>query len=527
MSHNTEENNLTKELELPNILFGKRLYRFGFIVSISILLLSILFFTILYIEKYKWLILFPLSSIIVILLAIWYTYSTKKKLKELYDYTSISKEKEKALHQLVYYDSLTGLPNRKMILDEVERLIKDDNIDMFYLVYLDMDDFRRINETAGYYVGDEILRNVSHILSSVKRENDILGHSGADEFCLLVKDYIDHDCLTAYIEGFRTALNDPISIHGKEYHVSASFGIAEYPKDGNDVTMLLRSSYIAMNTAKNTGKNYVQFYTYEMHMEIIKKLQIENGLLCSMKNNELYMVYQPMYHCDSRTLRGFEALARWKYPGIGAISPAQFIPIAEETGMIVDLGKWIMKETLTKFMEFQRKYHIKKVISVNISVIQMIEPSFVQMIKEVINETGFDGENLELEITESVLISYPEHIVDIITQLRELGIRIALDDFGTGYASINYLQMLPIGTIKIDKSFIDRINMDDTMNQIITYIINLAHQLNIEVVAEGVEHEHQMKFLCMNGCDYIQGFLLSKPLNEEKIPELLISNQNQ
>ncbi|TAH74872.1 MAG: bifunctional diguanylate cyclase/phosphodiesterase [Anaerolineaceae bacterium] len=518
MLHNTDD-----DKQLRKILFGKPIHRIGLIICIAMFLLSSVVFVLFYENENKWLILFPISSVIIISLVFWYINNIKKQLNDIYYFTSISKENEKILHQLVYYDNLTGLPNRKMVLDEVERMIDKEYIDKFYLIYFDLDDFKRINETAGYCVGDEILRYVSDRWNNLKKDRDILGHLGGDEFSLLIKDDMDHDSLMEYIEGFRMVLNEPISLMGKAYYVSASFGIAEYPNDGRDVTTLLRSSYIAMNTAKDTGKNYVQFYTYEMQLEILKRLQIENGLLYSIKNNEIYMVYQPMYHCDTKMLYGFEALARWKYPGMGSISPAQFIPIAEETGMIIDLGKWIIKEVLTKFMKFQRKYQIKTVVSINISVVQMIEPSFVPMIEDVLDETGFDGKYLELEITESVLISYPEHIIEIITQLRTLGIRIALDDFGTGYASINYLQMLPINILKIGKTFIDKIDKDDTMNQIIKYIINLAHQLDIEVVAEGVEHQEQIDFLRLTGCDYIQGFLLSKPLNEEHVSQHLLS----
>lgn len=512
--------------ELSKRLFGRPIHGIGLFVCIAMFLLSSLTFVLLYENENKWFLIFPISSILIIVFVFWYTNNIRKHLKDIYYYTSISKENEKILHKLVYFDSLTGLPNRKMVLDEVERLIYQAHVDKFYLIYFDLDDFKKVNETAGYCIGDEILLNVSSKWEDIKNEKDILGHLGGDEFALLIMEDMDREDLMEYIERFRLVLDEPISLFGKEYLVTASFGIAEYPCDGKDGIELLRSSFIAMNTAKDSGKNYVQFYTYEMQLEILKRLQIENGLLYSIKNDEMYMVYQPMYHCDNRTLRGFEALARWKYPGIGSINPAQFIPIAEETGMIVDLGKWIIKEVITKFMGFQRTYKINTIVSINISVVQMIEPSFVSMIKEVLEETGFDGRYLELEITESVLISYPEHIIEIITQLRAMGIRIALDDFGTGYASLNYLQMLPIDILKIDKSFIDKIDKKDTMNHIIKYIVNLAHQLGVEVVAEGVEYEEQLNFLNAIGCDYIQGFLLSKPIEEECVPQQLLLAHN-
>lgn len=518
--------NQWKQHELSETEINKPIHNIVLLISLILFLLSSVIFALMYVNESKWVVLFPVSSIIIILFIAWYTSNIKKHINYFYHYAKLSKDNEKNLNQLVYYDSITGLPNRKLVLDEMESMIDKGGIDKFYLVYFDMDDFKRINETAGYYVGDEILCMVSRRWSCLIKENDILGHLGGDEFSLLVKEDMDRDSLMEYIEEFRTILDQPIILNGKEYFVSTSVGIAQYPNDGKDGIELLKSSYIAMNTAKSSGKNYVHFYTYEMQLEILKRLQIENGLLYSIKNNELYMVYQPMYHCDTGKLRGFEALIRWKYPGMGSISPSQFIPIAEETGIIVDMGKWIINQVLTKFMEFKKIYKIQTIVSINISVVQMIEPSFVSMIKEVLQETGFDGRYLELEITESVLISYPEHIIEIIRQLKNLGIRIALDDFGTGYASLNYLQMLPINILKIDKSFIDKINKLDSMNQIITYIINLAHQLGIEVVAEGVEYEEQLHFLRRIGCDYIQGFLLSKPLEEDCVAKQLLSFSN-
>lgn len=512
---------------LKNMLFGKPIHRIGLFVCLAIFFVNGILLGLFYHHVNKWFIIFPISSIVNILLVFWYTMSIRNQLKNIYEYTKTCEKNEETLNQLVYYDSLTGLPNRKMILNEVENILKEGYINKFYLIYFDMDDFRKINETAGYNIGDEVLRYVSDKWSGIKNDKDILGHMGGDEFSLLIKRDIDRQSLLKYIEEFRTILDNPIVINGKEYFISASFGVSEYPDDGLDAIELLKGSFIAMNTAKKLGKNFIQFYTYDMQLNILKRLQIENGLLHSIRNNELYMVYQPIYHCNTMALYGFEALARWEFPGIGHISPAQFIPIAEETGLLVDIGKWIISTVLTKFMEIQRKYRVRTIVSINISIVQMIEPSFVQMIKDTLEETGFDSRYLELEITESVLISYPEHIIEIIGQLKAMGIRIALDDFGTGYASLNYLHMLPINILKIDKSFIDKINKEESMNQILTYIINLAHQLGAEVVAEGVEHEEQLRFLKEIGCDYIQGFLLSKPLKEDHVPKQLQLYQNK
>ena len=521
MLQNTRDNNLNlQDFTIKDD--NKKVYNLFLFICLFVFLSVGFLFAIVYGKENKWIIFFPLSTIIIILLVAWYMNNMKKRMTRVWEYVKICEENKKTFRQLLYYDSLTGLPNRKMILDEVDNMIGE-NLCRFFLIYFDMDDFKKINETAGYSVGDEILRKVAGRWSGIKKDTDILGHIGGDEFSLLVKEPMSRSRLIEYIDEFHNAIMEPVNLYGKEYFVSASFGIAEYPVDGKDGIELFKSSYIAMNTAKSSSTNHIQFYTYEMQLEILKRLQIENGLLYSVQNNELYMVYQPMYHCDTRTLRGFEALIRWRYPGMDPLSPSQFIPIAEETGIIVDMGKWIINEVLTKFMEFQRRYQIRTIVSVNISVVQMIDPSFVSMIREVLEETGYDGRYLELEITESVLISYPEHIIETIRQLREMGIRIALDDFGTGYASLNYLQMLPINILKIDRSFIDKVGKDNTMSKIVAYIINLAHQLEVEVVAEGVEYEEQLNFLCRNGCDYIQGFLLSKPLDAELVEQQLIS----
>ncbi|CUH92523.1 hypothetical protein SD1D_0976 [Herbinix luporum] len=518
-----KQNNIPKS---PNLIINKPILWIGHFVCFFILIISSVSYALLYKEEHKWLFIIPASSLIIFLISVWYMKMLKKQINDIHNYSIWCKDNEKILHQLLYYDNLTGLPNRKMLLDEMNRMIEEDKNIKFYLIYFDIDDFKRINETAGYFVGDEILRQVSCRWNSITRDKDLLGRLSGDEFSLLIKGDLDRDRLLEYLEKFRGILSEPISLFGKDYLISASFGIAEYPCDGKDGVEILKSADIAMSMAKKSGKNFIQFYTYEMQLEILKRLQIENGLLYSVKNNELYMVYQPMYHCETKALRGFEALARWKYPGIGFVGPSQFIPIAEETGIIVDIGKWIIHEVLTKFMELQRRYQFSTIVSINISVVQMIDSSFVSMIKDVIKETGFDSKYLELEITESVLISYPEQIIDIIKQLRALGIRVALDDFGTGYASLSYLQMLPINVLKIDKSFIDKINIEDSMNQIVEHIINLAHRLGIEVVAEGVEKEEQLNFLLQHGCDYIQGHLLSAPLEDELIINQFLSLQN-
>lgn len=464
-------------------------------------------------------IVIPLSTLIVLVIIKRYGTNLKNQINKIIRYNQIMKENDERLHQLAFYDTLTELPNRRMVIDHMELLTTlafEDNRCFFYVLF-DLDNFKKINDTMGHIVGDEILQKIAERWKEIVRKEDLLGRIGGDEFALVVGRPIGKEELIAYINEFREAISNSILVDRKEYSINASFGITSYPEDGHTAVELMKNADIALYKTKNNGKNGIMFFSREMQREIINKMKLEEGLLSSIRNEELFVVFQPMYRCGTNSLRGFEALARWQYPELGLVSPAQFIPIAEETGFIVEMGKWIMKTVLIKFKELQKTYDIKPIVSINISVVQMIEPTFVPMIKEILKETGFDGRYLELEITESVLISYPEHIIEVINQLRNIGIRIALDDFGTGFASLSYLQMLPINVLKIDKTFIDKITNRKDMKQIVGNIIALAHHLGMEVVAEGVELEEQLDYLNKENCDYIQGFLLSRPIEENQI----------
>lgn len=450
-----------------------------------------------------------------------YGKNLNSQIHRVLEYSRIVKRNEVMLHNLAFYDTLTGLPNRKMIMDEIELLTDPalPNTKDFKLVYLDLDNFKKINDTMGHYVGDIILKQAALRWKKQCHKEDLLGRVGGDEFIIIIRHKASSVQLMEYLNGFCMALTDAIIIDHKDFYISASFGVTKYPEDALNADELLRNADIALYKAKNLGKNDIQFFDKNMKDEITKRIQIEIGLQSAIKKNELYMVFQPQYVSASRKLRGYEALIRWKHSEIGMISPSEFIPIAEETGIIIEIGKWIIETVLNQFIRFQKKLNTKAVISINISVIQMIEPSFVSMVKEILKKTGFDSNYLEFEITESVFIAYPDKVIQVINQLKEMGIRIALDDFGTGYASLNYLQMLPINILKIDKVFIDQINSIHPKNQMTGAIISLSHQLGIEVIAEGVELEEQLSNLVDNECDYVQGYLLGKPMDEKQILE--------
>jgi diguanylate cyclase (GGDEF)-like protein len=460
-----------------------------------------------------------ITSITVVIIISGYGKSLNNQIRKVLEYSKIVKKDDEMLHRLAYYDTLTGLPNRKMMRDQMDLLTDplQQEKSSFIFVYLDLDNFKKINDFMGHSIGDYVLKQVTKRWSMKRHEDDLLGRIGGDEFALLIQRSIGSEELILYLDSLRTALKEPILTGRKEFYITASFGVTKYPQDGKSTDELFKNADIALYKVKNNGKNDYRFFSKEMQEEVLNRIRLENELQSAISNNELYMVFQPQYECASRTLRAYEALVRWNNPEIGMVSPSVFIPIAEEMGTIIEIGKWILEYTLTKFMELKSKNNINAVVAINISVVQMTDPSFLYIIKEVLKYTGFDCRYLELEITESIFITYPDTVIEVIRQLKKMGIRIALDDFGTGYASLNYLQILPINILKIDKTFIDKIKAENAPNQIVGTIISLSHELGIEVVAEGVEREEQLKYLINHNCDYVQGFLHSKPLTQEQI----------
>jgi diguanylate cyclase (GGDEF)-like protein len=443
--------------------------------------------------------------------------------KQLLEYNKSMKENEEKLNHLAYFDVLTELPNRKMIIDRLDFLISlSIKQEMkFAMAFIDLDNFKRVNDSLGHQAGDLLLQEVAKRLKIVIHPDDMLGRLGGDEFALIIQRELKEEEILVYIENLRHILLDKFYISNTELIISASFGISIYPQDGENSIDLLKCSDTAMYKAKDDGKNGIQFFNKEMKDNIFKRIEFEKRLLSTIQNNELFIVFQPQYSSDCKKLRGFEALVRWQSPELGLVSPAQFIPVSEETKFIIPMGKWILKTVCEKFKELFNKYNFTSIISVNISAVQIMEPSFNDTVKDILEETGFDAKYLEFEITESVFISSMDYVIGVLNQLKKLGIRIALDDFGTGYSSLSYLQMLPIDTLKIDKIFIDRIISPEIGKQIVGPIISLVHQMDISVVAEGVENYTQLNYLKSQFCDCIQGYLWGKPLGEDDLNELL------
>lgn len=456
----------------------------------------------------------------------------KVKIKALFDksgspymvvgaYTDITplKEKKERLKRLAYYDSLTGLPNRQYFLEKLQASLdaaaEEDK--KFYVIFIDLDNFKKVNDTLGHYYGDILLQDVASRFKHVVREPNVLGRLGGDEFAVIVHEFEKAEEVENFVQALMHTLIKPFVLKNNRFLISGSFGISIFPEDGKRVDELLRNADTAMYRAKETGRNNFKLFNRSMETDLLRKVGIENRLLTALDKNEFYLVYQPQFSIGNNIVRGFEALIRWNNDEMGIVQPMDFIPLAEETGYISIIGRWVLKTACLKFRELQRRFNYYGIISVNISPVQFKSAGFVDMIKEILRETDFNPEYLELEITESVFIDSFENAIAIFSELKKLGVKISLDDFGTGYSSLSYLQQLPIDTLKIDKSFVRDINDKGDKKGIVKPIISLVHNMNINVIAEGVETQEQLNYLRNAKCDTIQGYLLGKPRPEVEI----------
>lgn len=416
------------------------------------------------------------------------------------------------LHRYAYIDDLTGLPNRKERIATISDLISGPGkIPAFTLLLVDFDNFKIINETIGHQIGDVMLQEIVHNLKSFVKEPASMGRIGGDEFLIILPEAWSESEIENYAEKINQIINQPFYYKEKDYRLTASFGITRYPKDSTNPAELMRQVDIALFRAKAHGKNQIEFFDEKMQKNIENQVNIERKLATAVDNHELYIEFQPQYNAPGVNLRGFEVLARWTSPTMGRIGPQQFIPVAEENGLIIEIGKWIIKEACTSFMKLAMDYKDIPIIAINISVVQFRDPDFIPYVRKVIEETKIDTKYLEFEITESVCIQSPEVARHIISELKDMGITIALDDFGTGYSSLSYLRSLPLDVVKIDKSFVDMIGKVPDEKNIIPSIIDMAHKLDLKVIAEGIEGQYQLDYLNKNGCDMIQGNLLGKP----------------
>lgn len=453
------------------------------------------------------------------------TDSEGKPVKLAGSLTDISERKnaEEKIKFMAYHDSLTNLPNRASFIEKLAEDLKrcKQTGSEGAVLFIDLDDFKKVNDTLGHEAGDQLLKHISGMLALAKSDNGTVFRFSGDEYLILESNI---ESSTEVIKVANDVLNifrSPFILNDKEVYITASIGITIYPGDGDDATSILKNADTAMYKAKEAGKNKYEFYDQQMYDGLDRKTKIEMILRNSIKNKELTLYYQPLVEVESGRIAGFEVLLRLFNDELGYIPPGEFIAIAEETGLIVSIGEWVLREACMQNKVWKQKNYDYDYIAVNISAVQLQQSDFLDMIKRVVQETTIQPKELELEITESIVMKSLDSTVRILGELRKMGVRVALDDFGTGYSSLNYLRRMPIDTLKVDKSFIDGISSNITEEAIADGIIQMAHKMNLEVVAEGVEYQSQLQVLSKQKCNKVQGYLFSRPIPAADTEEVL------
>ena len=436
---------------------------------------------------------------------------------------SYRKGAEEKIHQLAYYDIVTGLPNRGMFLERLHQTLVQAQRDRekVNLLFLDLDNFKDVNDTQGHDVGDKLLRSVAERLSVCMRDSDVLARLGGDEFVVVCPSVATQESVAAVVQRIMAIFTDPFEIEGRQIYTSASIGIAVYPDDSLDATTLFRCADTAMYQAKNDGRAQFRFFSAELNQKIIQRVALENSLRQGLERQEFFLHYQPLWDLKTTKMAGVEVLLRWQSSDYGLMQPSTFISLLEDSGLINNVGEWVLRSACIQMQEWTMAKHPELKMAVNISGKQLKHPKFLEMLTTIVQETGVDPSNLELEFTESVIMENVENTVDIFRKLKEMGVQLSIDDFGTGYSSLNYLKHFPVDRIKIDKSFVTDVYHNQSDAAIIEAIVSMAQSLNLRVVAEGVENSDQLHSLTMLGCDEVQGFYLAMPMHAEALAEKL------
>ncbi len=433
------------------------------------------------------------------------------------DITERMLAKEKILKQ-AHFDPLTELPNRFLSLDRLAQLLKEAkrNADLVAVLFLDLDDFKKINESLGHETGDQLLIEAALRLTNAVRGGDTVGRLGGDEFIIVLRGLSQASQATPVAQQLLNCFRDSFKIDGRQMLLTASIGIAVSPRDGSNCSELLRNADAAMYHAKELGRNAYSYFTNEMNQQVSRRLAVEEQIHSALQRNEFEVYYQVQIDVVSDRIIGAEALLRWHNPTLGNISPLEFIPIAEQTGLILPIGQFVLSNALAIAAQWQQQHDAKLLMAVNISPRQFRDPELVSYIEKALLQADIAADSLELEITEGVLMSGHSYIDEALAALSDLGVGIAMDDFGTGYSSLSYLRKYPFNTLKIDRSFVNDITVEATDRELIIATITMAHGLGLKVVAEGVEAEAQLSFLKQHGCDCAQGYLFGKPESAEK-----------
>ncbi|WP_236685579.1 sensor domain-containing protein [Geobacter pickeringii] len=429
--------------------------------------------------------------------------------------------------QLVYqatHDPLTGLPNRNLLQDRLAQALA---LEAFRrrtplcVMFLDLDNFKKVNDTLGHTVGDMLLKAVANRLRNCVRGGDTVARLGGDEFIVVLPNVREVQDVVIVAKKILDVFATPLQLMGHEIYITASIGIAIFPTDGETVDALLKNADAAMYHAKEQGKNNYQFYSEEMNTRVFERLALETSLHRAVKQQEFLLHYQPRVDLRTGRVSGVEALVRWNHPEMGLVSPARFIPLAEETGLIVPLGEWVLRTACSQNRLWQEAGLPPLRVAVNLSARQFRQENLIEMVAAVLADTGLDPRWLELELTESLVMQQAERSADVLRQLAAMGIEVAIDDFGTGYSSLSYLKRFPIGNLKIDQSFVRDLCRDADDATLVRTIITMAHGLGMKTIAEGVETLEQMDFLCRHGCEEMQGYYFSRPVSAEDFALLL------
>lgn len=437
-----------------------------------------------------------------------------------------TKMEQRIIH-MAFHDDLTNLPNRVLLNKRLQELFLKAEAagDMLAVIFLDLDRFKIINDTLGHFVGDWLLKEVTNRLLSYVPEHDIIARFSGDEFIIVLSGIGSSAEVTTFAEGLTRLFIQPFVYENQDLFVTASAGISLYPMNGTDEETLIRNADTAMYVSKEKGGDTFHLYRPEMNKRSMERLNLETNLRKALERNEITLYYQPLVELQTGSLYGMESLVRWNHPQLGMVSPSDFIPMAEESGLIVPIGNWVLRQACEQTRLWQRMGFNHLIISVNISVNQLQQNDFLSYIRSTLEETGLEPERLYLEITEHVAMKNVSYISDTMDALREMGVQISIDDFGTGYSSLSYLKRFPVHTLKIDQSFIRDITTDEDNAAIVTALIAMSRQLKIKSLAEGVETIEQLEFLRDQGCDEIQGYVYSRPVPPEQFEVLLKENR--
>lgn len=434
------------------------------------------------------------------------------------------------LARIAHYDTLTSLPNRVLFNEMLSTKLKDAKEDKskFAILFMDLDRFKTINDALGHHIGDLVLKEISQRIESILGENNVLARLGGDEFIIMIPNEIERDKINSYASKILEVCAKQISVNSHEFYISASIGISIYPDDGHSLEDLQKNADMAMYKSKRSGGSNYQYYTEDMNIEAHERIRLDADLRRAILNNEFVLFYQPKVSISSGKMIGVEALVRWNHPEMGMVNPAKFIHLAEETGIILSLGEWVLREACRANKSWQEKGYKPIGVAVNISPKQFVHQDIIQMVSNVLSETGLEPQYLELEITESAVMENVETAAKKLNKVKEMGVKVSIDDFGTGYTSINYLKQFPVSYLKIDQNFVKGIPSSQNDLSIIIAMIALAHSLGMQVIAEGVETAEQFGWLADNDCDIVQGYFLSRPLPEAKIiTELMAAYDEQ